>query len=90
MDELQRREIIARLNNLAHYVAKGYPLEFHEPSPRGRKGRSNEALRVISFTVRNVRAFDDMGWNLMKRAMKERGSPPARPAVEAQEARIGE
>ncbi len=78
MDEAERREIIARLNNLAWYVRKGYPLEFHEPSPRGRKGRSHEALRTISFTVRNVGAFDSIGWDLMKRAMAKRPrAPPA-------------
>ncbi len=78
MEDVERQEIIARLNNLAWYVRKGYPLEFHEPSPRGRKGRSREALRIITFTVRNVSAFDTIGWDLMKRAMAKRPrTPPA-------------
>ena len=74
MDEAGRREVIARLNNLAHYVAQGYPLEWHEPQPRGRKGPSHEARRTISFTVLDVGRFDSIGWALMKRAMSRRGS----------------
>ena len=72
MDEAERREVIARLNNLAWYVRKGYPLEFREPSPRGRKGRSHDSRRIISFTVLDVGAFDALGWDLMKRDMRRR------------------
>ncbi len=74
MDDAERREVIAPLNNLAHYVAQGHPLEWHEPQPRGRKGSSHEARRTISFTVLDVRGFDSIGWALMKRAMSKRGT----------------
>ena len=72
VDDAERREVIARLNNLAHYVAKGYPLEFREPGPRGRKGPSREARRIISFTVLDVGTFDAIGRQLMKRNMRRR------------------
>ena len=74
MDEDELREVIDRLNNLAHYVAQGYELEWHEPQPRGRKGRSREAKRPITFWVLDVGRFDSIGWELMKRAMARRGA----------------
>ncbi len=77
MDEAERREIIARLNNLAWYLRQGYPLQFRELAPRGRKGSSRETQRIISFTVLDVRSFDAIGWELMKRAMARRHHPPS-------------
>lgn len=72
VEDAERQDVIARLNNLAHYIAAGYPLEWHEPSPRGRKGPSHEARRTLSFTVFDVSAFDAIGWELMKREMSRR------------------
>ncbi len=73
MDDAERREVIDRLNNIAHYVRDGHPLEWQEPEPRGRKGRSREAKRPITFWVLDVGRFDSIGWELMKRAMERRG-----------------
>ena len=73
MDDDGRHEVIDRLNNLAHYVRAGLPLEWHEPHPRGRKGPSREARRTLTFTVFDVHQFDAIGWELMKRALIRRG-----------------
>lgn len=46
---------------------------FREPSPRGRKGRDRSASRFISFEVEDVRAFDSIGWELMRKRWHENG-----------------
>jgi hypothetical protein len=73
MDASERRAVIAALNNLAHYVEQGYPLEWTDPAPRGRKGRDRSAHRYISFKVLNVPAYDRIGWDLMPRSWRRGG-----------------
>jgi hypothetical protein len=76
VDEAERRDVIARLRNLAVYIERGHPLEWHDPEPRGRKGRDHNHHRILSFTVLDVAAFDSIGWDLMKRGWRR---PPPLP-----------
>lgn len=85
MDDAQRREILARLNNLAWYVRSGYPLEMDEPGDRGRKGPSREPHRFITFRVRDVRRFDSIGWTLMLRDMRRQRSVVRKPEDDPQQ-----
>lgn len=66
-----RREMIHRLNTLAWYIRAGLPLDWVDPQPRGRKNNDREHL-TFSWTVRNVHAFNDISWRLIKRDMKRR------------------
>src|SRR5688572_1666685 len=49
MEASERHAIIAALNNLAHYVEQGYPLEWTDPAPRA--GRAATAKRTHVYCV---------------------------------------
>jgi hypothetical protein len=60
------------IKTLAHYVARGYPLDFYEPPVRGSKGPSRDSRRSIGFTVGNPQVFDNIRWELIKQALRSR------------------
>ena len=70
-EESYRRHAISVLNDLAHYVRGGGAFELDDPTPRGRKGQDRSAHRLITFRVLEVRRFDSLSWELMKRRMRD-------------------
>ncbi len=74
IDGATRREMVHRLRTLAVYVQRGGPIEWVDPpEPRGKRPKTPDKV-TFSWTVFNVRAFDDISWDLMKRGVTRRPS----------------
>jgi len=57
------------IQTLAWYIARGYPVTAREPPMRGyKRAPANEARREIGFTIHEMRAFDAIRWELIKRS----------------------
>ena len=69
-----RREMVHRLRTLAVYIEHGGTVDWIDPpEPRGKRPKIPDRV-TFSWTVYNVRAFNEISWKLIGQSMKNRGS----------------